>query len=79
MNKSEQIRDARELLRKEGYFVQNLWSTQDVIEYGKDSLGYDISEEQAIEIFELLGRRFDANIGVNWEMLEVIIEEFFND
>jgi len=77
MKHSEKIRDARELLRKEGYFVQNLWSTQDVIEYGKDSLGYDISEEQALEIFELLGRRFDASIGVNWDILEVIIEEFF--
>ena len=79
MNKSEAIRDARELLRKEGYFVQNLWSTQDVIEYGKGSLGYDISEEQAIEIFDLLGRRFDATIGVNWDMLETVIEEFFKN
>ena len=79
MNKSEAIRDARELLRKEGYFVQNLWTDQDVIEYGKDSLGYEISPEQALEIFELLGRRFDANIGVNWDMLEVVIEEFFKN
>lgn len=68
----------REYLKGKGYFVQNLWTTQDVIEHG-ENLGYEITEEQAIEIFDLLGRRFDANIGVNWDSLEYVIQEYFNN
>jgi len=68
----------KEYLRGKGYFVQNMWSDQDVIQHGAD-LGYEISEEQAIEIFDLLGRRFDANYGVNWDSIESVIDEYFEN
>lgn len=75
--KPDPILDARELLRTKGYFVQNLWSYEDIIGCG-EGMGHEISEEQALEIMELMGRRHDATIGVNWEVIEVIIEEFLN-
>jgi len=68
----------REFLKSQGYFVENLWTTGDVIGHGKN-LDYEISEKQAIEIFELMGRRMDATIGINWDSIESAIEEFFND
>lgn len=68
---------ARNFLAEKGYFTQNLWTTDDVIETGKN-IGVDITEDQAKEIFDLLGRRHDAEIGVNWDMIEAVINEYFN-
>jgi len=69
-------RKMREYLRQKGFFVQNMWSSQDVIGTGKN-MGKEITEEQAIDIMELMGRRFDANYGVTWDFIEAIIEEYF--
>lgn len=70
--------DCRELLKEEGFFVENLWCSGDIIGTG-ENMGQEISEEQALEIMGLMGRRFDATIGINWDFIEVIIEEFFNN
>jgi hypothetical protein len=72
------VDNAREFLKEKGYFTQNLWTTDDVIGTG-ENMDIEISEEQAKEIFDLLGRRHDATIGVNWDMIEAVIEEYFND
>lgn len=71
------VEKCKEFLRLKGMFVQNIWTSGDVIEHA-EQLGYEVSEEQAIEIFDLMGRRFDATIGVNWESLETIIGEYFS-
>lgn len=41
-----EIAQAKELLRSEGYFVDNLWQTEDV------TMNYDCTEEQAQEVLE---------------------------
>jgi len=69
--------DCREFLKNEGYFVENLWTTTDIIGTG-ENMDIEITEEQAKEIMELMGRRHDATIGVNWDFIEAMIEEFFN-
>jgi len=40
------IDDAKKLLRSEGYFVDNLWQTEDV------TMNYDCTEEEAQEVLE---------------------------
>lgn len=73
-----EVRRAKNFLKDKGYFTQNMWQTDDVIMTG-ENMGIEISEDQAKEIFDLLGRRHDATIGVNWDMIEAVIEEYFND
>lgn len=71
------ISEAKEMLRKEGYFTQNLWTSDDIIGTASN-MDKEITEEQAIEIMDLMGRRFDASIGVNWDFIETIIDEYLN-
>jgi hypothetical protein len=35
-----------------------------------ESLGYECSDEEAEEVFELAENNHDANVGVNWAVLE---------
>lgn len=35
-----------------------------------ESLGFECSDEEAEEVFELAENNHDANVGVNWEVLE---------
>ena len=72
------VKNARKLLKEEGHFVENLWCSGDIIGTG-ENMDIEISEEQALEIMELMGRRHDATIGVNWDFIETIIEEYFNN
>jgi len=78
LSTSNPVREARELLKDKGYFVDSLWCYEDIIGTG-ENMDIEITEEQAKEIMELMGRRHDATIGVNWDFIEVIIEEYFNN
>lgn len=68
----------REYLRQQGYFVQNLWTDEDIIGQGENN-GYEISKEQAVEIMDDMGRTFDACNGINWDSIDFAIEEYFKN
>jgi hypothetical protein len=42
-------------------------------------MGHEITEEQAKEIFGIMGKRHDAEQGINWDFIEFCIEEYFED
>lgn len=46
-NKLKDVLEARALLRKKGYFTDNLWTTDDVTE------NYDCTQEQAQQVLEM--------------------------
>lgn len=46
-NKLKDVLEARALLRKKGYFVDNLWMTDDVTE------NYNCTQEQAQQVLEM--------------------------
>lgn len=46
-NKLKDVFEARALLRKKGYFVDNLWMTDDVTE------NYECTQEQAQQVLEM--------------------------
>jgi hypothetical protein len=39
-----------------------------------ESLGYECTDEQAEEVLELVESKHDAEVGVNWEVLEIWCE-----
>jgi hypothetical protein len=61
----------------EKYYGGN-WTTPDVISKGKE-LGYKITEEKAVEIWECIERQHDASIGINWDTIEYFVHEVFGE
>jgi hypothetical protein len=51
------------------------WHTEDIISYGND-MGHDLTEDQAIKIMHLMVNRHDANIGINWDVIDCFIDMF---
>lgn len=74
----QEIKKAREVLASAGYFVENLWTDFDIIHRAKEN-GIKVSKKQAKEIMGIMGRRHDANNGVNWDFIDACVEEYFNN
>lgn len=36
-----------------------------------------LTEDQAREVLEIVGRRRDCNVGINWLMIESIVDDYF--
>lgn len=59
------------LLRKYG-FLNILWSKQDIKE-----LAPTLSQDQVDEVADRIEQSFDAEVGVNWTVIEDAIEDLF--
>lgn len=73
-SKYDPIEQAKELLRKHGYFGIT-WTIHDILESAK-TCGYLIDETQAREIADSIEHNHDCNIGINWENIHFHIREF---
>ena len=60
---------------KDGEAICIIWTIGDAIEQAKDSHGLWISDEQAKVILDRIYKNRDANIGINWEILDIHIQE----
>jgi hypothetical protein len=36
-----------------------------------------LTDEQAREVLEIVGKRRDCNVGINWLMIEAIVDDYF--
>lgn len=54
------------------------WSTNDVQSRAED-MGVEITAEQGDEILQNVFDNHDANIGINWEVIEFHIEDFLEN
>lgn len=61
---SELLKD--ELINR-GY-IRVFWHKEDVISQAKN-LGYELTDEEANDIMYNIEQSFDANIGVNWDVI----------
>jgi len=50
-----------------------VWTTQDVIDHA-ESMGYELTEEEAKSILETLGIAGNADEGVTWDTIGIQIE-----
>ena len=50
-----------------------IWSVEDV-----QTIRDDLTEEQAMDVLNVVERRHDADIGVNWDTLEYWIDELYH-
>jgi len=61
----------------EDYFddkIADIWTTEDVRERGEE-IGIRLSEEEAKQVLSRVLEKFDAGIGICWEVLDVHIRE----
>jgi len=50
------------------------WSAEDVI-YRAEENGVTLTEEEAIEILYRVDRRWDANVGISWDIFDIFIDD----
>ena len=62
----------------DGWSITSKWSVED-IQYIAASQSLEISDADAMAVLKLVKRDFDANIGVNWEVLQSHLESYLNE
>jgi len=73
INSEELIKE----LKERGY-VRHLWHRDDII-YQAECDEVELTDEEIDEVAELLERKTDANIGINWEVISMWISEVKKD
>jgi len=61
---------AREVLKLNGYFVDNLWHIKDIHLLCEQTGLNPLSIDEAMMVFELANQQFDGEHGINWPQLE---------
>ena len=74
MSEFDRVEGYKDMINK-GTAIADIWCAQDVIWLALDRFGIKLSEVDAIEILGDIMKRFDANIGINWDVIEYAVEE----
>lgn len=54
------------------------WSIDDVIDRAKEQ-GKRVTKKQARKVINLIDRKTDANVGINWDMLDYWTDDVLQD
>jgi hypothetical protein len=76
-NQTKMIEAARELLRKSGFFVDNLWHVEDVHTLCEQADLPKVNDEEAMDIFSIANEQFDGETGLSWPQLERAVHTYF--
>lgn len=74
-----EIEKAKEVLRDAGYFVQNLWSDEDVNQVLRDSDRKEFTKDEAIAFFDYVGDNHDATVGMSWETIDYMLDNYLSE
>lgn len=67
------IPKAEDILRlTDPNWLLDAWHIQDI-----QANNYWLTDEQAREVLELVGRHRDCNVGINWEMINTTVDNYF--
>jgi hypothetical protein len=70
------VEAAREILKAQGYFVDNLWHVDDVHFLCEEKNHQPVSDTEAMEIFAIANQSFDGEFGLNWKQLEKALDYY---
>lgn len=65
----EEIENAKEILRREGYFVNNLWHIDDVKTF------YKCNDEQAMEVLDHVLNGNDYISFEVWDIIDIVAKQ----
>jgi hypothetical protein len=57
--------------------IEIKWSTEDVLAMA-ESMDVELTETQADQILDNLLKYHDANVGINWDVINFHIEDYLN-
>ena len=57
------------------FVVRSDWHVEDVQECATDN-GVELTADEAHEVMRMMADGFDANLGINWEVIESYIDQF---
>ena len=72
------IEVARELLRSQGYCVDNLWHVEDVHFICEQSGIPKLSDEEAMEVYRIANEQFEGDTGLSWPKLEKALHTYLH-
>jgi len=58
-------------------FIQDPWDTTDVMQQA-EAMGIELTEEQAEDVLDIIVECFDANIGINWDVIGSAIDTYMD-
>ena len=61
----------------DGWVLRDDWFIEDVEARLSDYWDFTLSEDECLEVLNLVADAFDANIGINWEAIDAAIESLF--
>ena len=61
----------------DGWVLREDWFIEDVEARLSDYWDFTLSEDECLEVLNLVADAFDANIGINWEAIDAAIESLF--
>lgn len=64
----------KKVMQEAGYIMEGLWCREDVV-HTATGMGITLTKQQEDDVIGLLGRRFDAELGMCWETIQARIEE----
>jgi len=59
--------------------LEDTWHVQDIIERAKEQHDLDIDEKDALEVLEYLDSHYSAELGINWEIIDIAINNVICD
>lgn len=68
---------AREHLQDDGSVILSSWSIEDV--FCKNGGGHELTEDEAKEILANVEKRHDAEVGINWDVIDQHICDFVTE
>ncbi|MEZ5691541.1 MAG: hypothetical protein R3D71_07745 [Rickettsiales bacterium] len=71
------VETARELLKVNGYFVDNLWHVDDIHFICEQKNLPSLTNREAMEVFMIANEQFDGETGFSWPKLEKAIDTYF--
>lgn len=74
----EEIKIAKTTLSQAGYCMEALWTEFDIIERAKERK-IRLTKKQTQGIILLIGKRHDAETGVNWDFIDLVTDEFLKN
>lgn len=75
--KNKFIADVGQGVYGDRFFV--IWNTEDVINRAWDMRDIHLTDDAALRVLDWLDDRFDANIGIDWEQIDVGITDVMDD
>lgn len=69
---------ARIVIENGETILRDDWSVADV-HSAAEGMEIELTDDQAEKVLERIADRFDANLGINWDVIEFHIDQLFGD